>query len=100
MKHIIQQFDNGIKLELDTFELGQIDNDFIDNLKIIIGNTLIESITNPIENNAKDETISMNLFLNSIKAGKTFGHQRYRRRRSGSQPGQFHRHLQPGGENG
>ena len=71
-EHIIKQFDNGIKLELNTFELGQIDEDFIDNLKIIIGNTLIETATNPTNNNDTNETKTMNLFLNSIKAGKSY----------------------------
>ena len=70
-EHIIKKFDNGIKIELDTYELGQLDHDFVDNLKIIIEDTLIETGTNPDYNN-KNENKTMNLFLNSIKAGKSY----------------------------
>ena len=68
-EHIIHQFENGTKLELNAYELGQLDEDFIDNLKIVIENTPIKSNTNAAGN---DETVSMNLFLNSIKSGKNY----------------------------
>lgn len=70
-EHIIQYFNNGLKSELNTIELGELNTNFIDNLNKLIKNTPL----NPVIKKTKYNNIeidSMNLFLNSIKSGKSY----------------------------
>ena len=70
--HVIHQFINSIKLELEVIELGNLNDDFIDNLNKLIKNTSFKPITTNTRINNLSEKESMNLFLNSIESGKSY----------------------------
>ena len=73
-EHIIQNYTNSIKMELNTIKLGEINGNFISNLNKLIKSILKTSTsnTNNQNQNKSSKKASMNLFLNSIKVGKSY----------------------------
>lgn len=73
-EHILNYFERSTKLKINTLELGKIYGTFYDNLKKLISELPLNSQLKPenISNNENMKSKEMNLFLNAIRAGKTY----------------------------
>ena len=72
-EHILTYFERSQKIEITTINLGKLYGNFIINLELLMKNIPEDNILNDTsKSNNLNENQSINLFLNSVKAGKSY----------------------------
>ncbi|WP_305557530.1 hypothetical protein [Methanobrevibacter sp. V74] len=73
---IAQQYEISLRNKMPMIKLGKLEEDFTDNLYGLIKNTSLKPPVETPNKNQEDNSknLSMNLFLNSMKAGKNYEH--------------------------